>query len=501
MSPRLLFSIVLSSIVLAPALLPADILVNTKLQNSASIEDDAAFVLDLREFFQHYADPGPVATFTISMPVPAGEREMLVNYSINNEGVLVPDFSEGGPTITMMTYELASDSTYTNAFEVYAGSFQWMTHELQFQLFPGETPATVANFMTYAQEGDYTNTIIHRNESTGAVFRPRDGLASFNPLPILQTGGWRLHDSDEWLFKYLPNRGAIIFEQNRSNTAGTLSMARTAVLNSATSQFFINVEDNTDSLGTAYAVFAELINMDADLPVLQDFANTPVHDLTSIFPTLPFASTPLYTPFWDDKDSYARISSITIPQGNPEGVTYSWDWYDTDDEVTDAETAARAVFVIEVIDNQLHISRTDTGTASIEVTGTSSGGEASFIVRLNGYNPDALDTFPSSSILQEGWLENSWYGFLKAEEFPFISHNNHGNQYIEPSSTPSELYIFDFILNAWLYTGPVLYPYIFSFSHDEWFYYSRESGNAIDLPRWFYRYNTQEWLIEDDIAL
>jgi cyclophilin family peptidyl-prolyl cis-trans isomerase len=47
-----------------------------------------------------------------------------------------------------------------------------------------------------------------------------------------------------------------------SNTAGTIAMARTSVLNSETNQFFINVVDNAtlDTRGGGYAVFGRVIS-------------------------------------------------------------------------------------------------------------------------------------------------------------------------------------------------------------------------------------------------
>jgi cyclophilin family peptidyl-prolyl cis-trans isomerase len=109
-------------------------------------------------------------------------------------------------------------------------------------LFPDEAPVTVQNFLTYVRDGFYDGLVFHRV------------IKNF----MIQ-GGW--FDSN---FKLKATRAPIHNEANNglSNKRGTVAMARTDVVDSATSQFFINTVNNTfldykpSSFG--YAVFGEV---------------------------------------------------------------------------------------------------------------------------------------------------------------------------------------------------------------------------------------------------
>lgn len=92
------------------------------------------------------------------------------------------------------------------------------------ELDADKAPKTVANFLAYAREGFFTNTIFHR---------VIDGF-------MIQGGGF------EAGLKQKPTRPPIDNEANNGlrNARGTVAMARTSEPHSATSQFFINVSDN-----------------------------------------------------------------------------------------------------------------------------------------------------------------------------------------------------------------------------------------------------------------
>lgn len=88
-----------------------------------------------------------------------------------------------------------------------------------------KAPLTAENFETYCKDGFYNGTIFHR---------VIDGF-------MIQGGGM------EAGLREKPTRASIKNEANNglSNKRGTLAMARTADPHSASSQFFINVADNT----------------------------------------------------------------------------------------------------------------------------------------------------------------------------------------------------------------------------------------------------------------
>ena len=108
-----------------------------------------------------------------------------------------------------------------------------------------KAPETVANFVRYAQDGHYDGTIFHR---------VIDGF-------MIQGGGFTRKMEQK------PTREPIRNEAMNGlrNRRGTIAMARTMVVDSATSQFFINLVDN-DFLdfqnptpqGFGYAVFGEV---------------------------------------------------------------------------------------------------------------------------------------------------------------------------------------------------------------------------------------------------
>ena len=108
-----------------------------------------------------------------------------------------------------------------------------------------KAPATVANFVQYAKEGHYDGTIFHR---------VIDGF-------MIQGGGFTREMNQK------PTREPVRNEamNGLKNSRGTIAMARTMIVDSATSQFFINLVDN-DFLdfraptpqGFGYAVFGKV---------------------------------------------------------------------------------------------------------------------------------------------------------------------------------------------------------------------------------------------------
>jgi cyclophilin family peptidyl-prolyl cis-trans isomerase len=114
--------------------------------------------------------------------------------------------------------------------------------EISVELFDEKAPITCENFRQYIADGHYAGTIFHR----------------VIPNFMIQGGGM----DDSMASK--PTRDPIKNEADNgeSNARGTLAMARTGVVDSATSQFFINLRDN-DFLnhGTrdfGYAVFGRV---------------------------------------------------------------------------------------------------------------------------------------------------------------------------------------------------------------------------------------------------
>jgi peptidyl-prolyl cis-trans isomerase A (cyclophilin A) len=108
-----------------------------------------------------------------------------------------------------------------------------------------KAPKTVDNFVQYVRAGHYNGTVFHR---------VIDGF-------MIQGGGYKADMSEK------PTRPPIPLESRNglSNLRGTVAMARTGVPDSATAQFFINVNDNTmldqaqSRDGHGYAVFGRVV--------------------------------------------------------------------------------------------------------------------------------------------------------------------------------------------------------------------------------------------------
>ena len=129
------------------------------------------------------------------------------------------------------------------------------------QLDPARAPKTVANFLDYVKSGFYKGTIFHR----------------VIPGFMVQGGGFTADMQKK------PTRAPIPLESQNGlrNLKGTIAMARTSDPNSATSQFFINVADNS-SLdypkpdGYGYAVFGKVVQ---GMDVVDKIVTQPTKDV------------------------------------------------------------------------------------------------------------------------------------------------------------------------------------------------------------------------------
>jgi len=122
--------------------------------------------------------------------------------------------------------------------------------DLVITLEPAKAPITVGNFLEYVRDGFYTDTVFHRLVPDFIIQGggyAKELVPGSTPLPTLKAtyGGITLEDDAGLL-----------------NLKGTISMARTSSLNSATSQFFFNLKDNPNldrsSTQRGYAVFGTI---------------------------------------------------------------------------------------------------------------------------------------------------------------------------------------------------------------------------------------------------
>lgn len=152
--------------------------------------------------------------------------------------------------IKIISIILLSASLSLTAF-VYAAEdknevvFKTNKGNIVIELYPQAAPNTVENFKRYVTSGFYDGTIFHRTIPGFMI----QGGGFDNKLERKKTEAPIQNEADNGV----------------KNTVGTLSMARTGDPHSATSQFFINVNDNRSldftsksARGWGYAVFAKV---------------------------------------------------------------------------------------------------------------------------------------------------------------------------------------------------------------------------------------------------
>lgn len=124
------------------------------------------------------------------------------------------------------------------------------------ELFDQEAPKTVANFLAYVDKGFYDGTIFHR----------------VIPNFVIQGGGFTKEFTQKKTDKPIKNEA----KEELKNLRGTLSMARMSAPDSATSQFFINTNDNTSldwrKFNVGYAVFGKVVQ---GMEIVDDISYTP----------------------------------------------------------------------------------------------------------------------------------------------------------------------------------------------------------------------------------
>ncbi len=121
--------------------------------------------------------------------------------------------------------------------------FDTSSGKIVIELYPDKAPITVANFLKYVDEGFYNGTIFHR----------------VVPGFVIQGGGYTFDFQQKKTHDPIKNES----DNGLKNLQGTLSMARTSIIDSANSQFFINIKDNPaldfNHGRHGYAVFGKVI--------------------------------------------------------------------------------------------------------------------------------------------------------------------------------------------------------------------------------------------------
>jgi len=149
--------------------------------------------------------------------------------------------------------------------------FQTVVGNFEVNLYDNATPETVANFLNYVNNGRYTGTVMHRSA----------------PGFVVQGGGFTF---DQALpFGNVAAFPAVVNEPEFANIRGTIAMAKIGGNpNSATSQWFFNLADNTanlDGQNGGFTVFGEVVGSGMD--IVDQIAALPVYDFGGAFTELP----------------------------------------------------------------------------------------------------------------------------------------------------------------------------------------------------------------------
>ncbi|WP_019026656.1 peptidylprolyl isomerase [Colwellia piezophila] len=138
----------------------------------------------------------------------------------------------------------------TNTANATIVEFQTSQGNIQVNLFDSTTPETVKNFLSYVNAEHYTDTVVHR----------------VAPGFVVQAGGYAF--DGVWPLTALESNEPVINEPVYSNVKGTIAMAKKGGdVNSATNQWFFNLQDNNDPLNTknldiqngGFTVFGQVI--------------------------------------------------------------------------------------------------------------------------------------------------------------------------------------------------------------------------------------------------
>lgn len=244
------------------------------------------------------------------------------------------------------------------------------------ELFDRQAPQTVANFLNYVTSDRYDNTIFHRLDNDF----------------VLQGGGFRFNRTanGQTQLPAVTTDPPVTNEFGRSNTLGTIAMAKLdGNPNSATSQFFFNLANNTslDTMNGGFTVFGRIAG-ERDQSVLNTLSAIAVQDRSGGNTSSPFREVPLrnYTgtnfPTDATANNFVRITDVRLVK-RVELLTYEL-----------LNNSNQSLVTASVQNNRLKLdyAANATGTAVLTVRATDAFGasvETTIRVTVNNTAPTA----------------------------------------------------------------------------------------------------------------
>jgi cyclophilin family peptidyl-prolyl cis-trans isomerase len=210
---------------------------------------------------------------------------------------------------SFMLSAVRADTVVQFTINGYINGLYGTVNNYQVQLLDSQAPITVANFLTYVNNHNYDNTIIHRSM----------------PDFIIQGGGFTNQLTSVVSYGPIQNE----FSTTRSNVRGTIAMAKLpGDVNSATNQWFINAADNhlnLDNQNGGFTVFGKVIG--EGMSVVDAIGSIQTYNLGGNFTNIPLINyTPpnLYSSNLIGFTSVAVVPTIAWKGGSSSGAT-KWD--------------------------------------------------------------------------------------------------------------------------------------------------------------------------------
>jgi cyclophilin family peptidyl-prolyl cis-trans isomerase len=295
-----------------------------------------------------------------------GQQTLVINLnSAPTVGSAVANFQvSAGAQDTIINLPGVFDDRDVNSvvhFDTSSGGFD-------VQLFDQQTPQTVQNFFKYVTSGRYADTIFHRTV----------------PNFVIQGGGFQFHANPSSL-PAVPTDPAVVNEPLLSNQLGTIAMAKLGGNpNSATSQFFFNLADNSrgtpqlDTQNGGFTAFGSVLG--SGMQTVNQLAAIPTQDRSGGDPSSPFGSIPLQNypqppagnfPADTTAANYALVNNVTVTRtpgiGNLDALTFA--------VVSNTNTGLVSATITSGGQLVLHYTAGQTGSATITLRATDKTGD------------------------------------------------------------------------------------------------------------------------------
>ncbi len=249
------------------------------------------------------------------------------------------------------------------------------------ELYTSAAPINAANFLSYVNAGSYSNSFIDRSV----------------PGFVVQGGSYDIVSGS---IAAIPTSAPVVLEYNLPNALGTLAAARTSVLNSATSAWYINTVDNSTNLGPTnaggYTVFGRILG--TGMTVVNAIASLPVYNVNSgQFPNLPVynynsTSGSLTTSNLVMVNSITQIPMFPTPTAKTAVLTWN------------ISSSNPSTALATLSGSTLNLSALSAGTSLITVTASDTNGnvaQGSFTVTTSANSP-TITSQPVSQTITAG---------------------------------------------------------------------------------------------------